>query len=630
LGIVRSIDIETAYGPNRFYDKGFYLTCIGITDNFGKKEVFWFDHKDNHEPWDESLKRVRYLIETADTIVAHNLKYDMTVLRGYGISFENQELWCTMVTEYLLSGQDTRNRSFSLDACATHRGLGTKIDKVKELWSMGVQTYDINQELLHEYVLHDCDLAMGLYEVQSKDPEYQYIKKVHKLQMEFQLSLSDIELYGFKLDVHKAKGYVEQFDNEIKNTTDRMKEIVGDPHINIGSDSQRSAILFGGALKTEWREWHIQTLKTKRESKYYKKRYTDEYRYEGLGFTPIGKKNKKGNFPVDKNTLEDLRARTPIQKEVKSLLLEYSVVKKARETLLGKDDKGLINKIGTDGHVHSNMNMAVTATGRLSSSDPNNQNIPRGSTSPLKKCIIPYYDGILQADLSQKEWRGAAESSQDEVMIHEINSGIDQHNAACVDLMELELNKANRTHAKIFNFRMIYGGSAYGYYRDGKMPNFPLYKWDKIVADFCEKYSGLTEWQERNIESVYKNNGTLRIMTGRKFVFERDKDYAYKERAIKNYPVQGLAGGDILPLLVVVIRRGLKANGFKSRMILSVHDSIVFDYLKEEYERLVNLVSQVFKDLTSYIKAYYGIPWRTNLAGELEAGPNYGALEKIK
>lgn len=625
-----SFDIETVYGPNRFYDKGFYLTCIGFMDNEGNQEVVWFDHVDNQgKDHTASWARVRSIIEGADRLVAHNLKYDMTVLRGYDISFENQELWCTMVTEYLLSGQDKHRRTFNLNACAEYHGLGTKIDKVGLLWDQDVETYDIPKDLLEEYVLHDCELALKLYGTQVSHEEYETISLVHKLQMEFQLSLSDMELYGFCFNANRAMELVAEMDIQREGIEKKLKEIANDPYINIGSSQQRSALLYGGLLKTSHLEWTIKTLKTIPESRYYERTVIKEYEHEGLGFRKPKKVKADGYYPADKDTIKALPARGAVQKLVKSLLIENSVVKKARETLLGKKDKGLVNKVGTDGRIHPNLNMAVTSTGRLSSSDPNSQNMPRGGTSPLKQCIVPFFDYILNADLSQVEWRCAAELSRDSVMIQEINSGIDQHNKACTELMGLELNKDNRNHAKVFNFRMIYGGSAYGYYMDGKMPNFPLKKWEGIVNGFQNKYFGLTDWNEANVARVYANKGELRVKTGRKFCFPQ-MNYEYNERQIKNYPIQGCSGGDILPICAVVIRRALVKAGFKSRMILTVHDSLVFDVLEAEKDRLVKLIGYVFSHLVDYIKDYYGIDWITDLAGEIEIGTNYGELKEIK
>ncbi len=240
--------------------------------------------------------------------------------------------------------------------------------------------------------------------------------------------------------------------------------------------------------------------------------------------------------------------------------------------------------------------------------------------------------GILQIDLSQIEWRGAAWLSQDVTMINEINSGIDQHSAACTDLMEMELTKENRFFAKIFNFRLLYGGTAFGFYKDVNMPKFSQAKWRKIVDNFYNKYWGLKHWQDKNIQFVFKH-GYLQLPTGRLFVFNKTKReqgvMVYNEREIKNYPVQGLAGGDILPLLAVLLRRGLKKYKLKSKYILTVHDSIVFEYLDKELKMLIKLCEATMEGLVSNIQNYFGVDWNVDLAAEIEIGEDYGNLQPI-
>jgi DNA polymerase-1 len=315
------------------------------------------------------------------------------------------------------------------------------------------------------------------------------------------------------------------------------------------------------------------------------------------------------------------------------MLLEYSNVKKVVSTLWSPNPKkGLLNKLGVDRHIHPNLNQTVTATGRLSSSDPNSQNMPRGNTSPIKECIIPAYDGIMEVDLSQIEWRVAAELSADQEMLREINNGIDQHTATCTDLMELPYSKENRTDAKIFNFRMIYGGTPYGFYMDSKMPKFTLKKWEAVFRNFYAKYWGLEDWQNRNIGEVMRE-GVLTTITGRRFTFHKtlrkEGIDVYNERQIKNYPVQGIAGGDILPLLAVIIRRGLHAAGLESRLILTVHDSIIIDYVDTERERVTKLCSIVVNNLREYVERYFDIKWFSSLGGEIEIGPNWGSMEEV-
>lgn len=246
----------------------------------------------------------------------------------------------------------------------------------------------------------------------------------------------------------------------------------------------------------------------------------------------------------------------------------------------------------------------------------------------------------MGGDLSQIEWRGAGELSGDKIIIHEVNSGIDQHVATVVELMEMKFlskkdpeSKKNRDSAKVFNFRMIYGGTEWGFFLDVDMPDFPLDKWRELIKAFFKKYMTLKKWQDNNITEMFRR-GVITIPTGRRFVFTKDntdKDGVptYSVNHAKNYPIQGLAGGDALPLAAVIIRRGMLKHGLKSFMILTVHDSLIFDVLKSEVKKMTKLVYGVLNNLHIYMAAYFGIKWVTKLEGEVEIGPNYGDLSFV-
>ena len=449
--------------------------------------------------------------------------------------------------------------------------------------------------------------------------------------------LSEMECNGFGWDNDRSDELIKELRIEVAEIEEGILDIVDNyvpniEYINLKSHDHLSALLYGGLLKTEYNKDVFQTYKTIPD-KWVNKKITEVIEIKGLGFKPLkGSKNKKeGTYKTGKNIIKELTCSTPNQRKIKKLLLKYSVVKKALSTLKGKDG-GLSTKVQEDGHIHPSFLQTVTVTGRLSSRDPNGTNLPRSGTSPLKQCIVPSNDGILNLDLSQIEWRGAAYLSQDIIMMKEINEGIDQHSAACVDLMEQELNKQNRFFAKIFNFRMIYRGSAYGFYKDINMPNFSQKKWKKIVKGFYEKYFGLENWQDINTMFVFKH-GYLKIPTGRLFVFNKTKMEQgvpiYNEREVANYPVQGIAGGDILPLLAILLRRGLKKYNLKSKFILTVHDNIVFDYIDSELKMLIKLCRSIMGNLTNNIEGFFNIKWNVDLDGEIEIGPDYGSMEEV-
>ena len=650
-------DTEHTEGIYRPWKPGFELSCIHYLEwrkfndqdvhDFGGSETLWFDHvnipsellSNKNEAW----LTLQTKVDQADVVIGHNLKHDINIARYLGgINFDGKILWDTMVTDYLIHGQDTKI-DYNLDAVAERRGIKGKIDKVKEYWNVGVHTKDIPWDELELYVRQDVQSTYEIYLSQVEEVKGDKIGKVIAIQNEFILSLSDMEVNGLKIDREKGVKLYEETKRNINQLEKQVLDLINNNCINLKSNDHLSAVMYGGVAIFEEKRWVVETLKSKPESKYREKTFKKEVIFPRL-FEPIkgSELKKKGYYSTNKEIIEQLKCKGSTQRKLKTLLLEISKLGKFMETLLGeKEDAGFLNKVELDGCVHTEFFNSFTSTGRLSSRNPNGQNLPRESTSGIKSIIVPQFDYIFQWDLSQIEWRDAAWLAHDEVMIHEINSGVDQHIAACVDLMELPFiskddseSKMNRFYAKIFNFRMIYGGSWWGFFLDPKMPRFSKKKWREICENFYKKYFGLKNWQDKNIASVWSNSGLLIIPTGRRFQFNKimgkDGVETYPENKIKNYPVQGMSGADILPLLCIIIRRGLIQMGLRSRLILTVHDSIVFDVLKEELERVRRLCQVTTKLLPMYISNFFDIDWNVNLDGEGEYGPNYGELKILK
>jgi DNA polymerase I-like protein with 3'-5' exonuclease and polymerase domains len=229
----------------------------------------------------------------------------------------------------------------------------------------------------------------------------------------------------------------------------------------------------------------------------------------------------------------------------------------------------------------------------------------------------------------------AAHLSQDPVMLHEIRNNIDQHAATCTDIMELEMTKPNRVLAKICNFRMIYAdpeNSWYGYYMDVKMPNFSEEKWKGIVAGFFNKYTGLAEWHDKIIDQVY-NEGQYTGPTGRFWKFKKVNKkgvFDYSTGQIRNYMVQGTSG-DIIKMAMVIINKRRKAMGLtKSKLIMCVHDSIIWDSPEEEVYQLAKLNLEVFREIPQVCKRVFGFDLLVPIDGEAAIGDTWGNVQEYK
>jgi DNA polymerase I-like protein with 3'-5' exonuclease and polymerase domains len=231
---------------------------------------------------------------------------------------------------------------------------------------------------------------------------------------------------------------------------------------------------------------------------------------------------------------------------------------------------------------------------------------------------------ILDSDMAQLEWRTAAELSRDRVMIDEILNGVDAHGMNCTDLMELPLTKENRQNAKITSFRLLYGGSAYAFYMDPKMPNFSLKKWEQIVKNFYQKYYGLAQQQDRWMDSVV-STGKIILPSGRTLrpqKVEKNGVWDYSRPSVVNYPVQAYATGDLMPLAMGVIDMRLRKIGAYEKgnlFINQVHDSIIFDTINKNWAVWIGHVAvHTFRQLPQIVLLLgWQDDWKVPMDGDI-------------
>jgi DNA polymerase I-like protein with 3'-5' exonuclease and polymerase domains len=457
-----------------------------------------------------------------------------------------------------------------------------------------------------------------------------------------------------------------------------LVKIFGRDDINIKSGPELSACLFGGNLK---REKHVPELYTRnatlkdpypftyrsgkkqgltvikfknrtvRELTCKRKRVEYEVPISGIGFTPPKKTETAtdGVWQTNKDVLKILSCNNggsstvATKRRVLDILLHRSKIQQFVQTFVGaKKDSGLFFRqdLNSDWLLHPNYNQTVASTGRFTSSGPNGQNFPRskededGFSNPLKQCFISTRPGglILVIDLSQLEWRVAAWLSQDPVAMREILDGIDCHLDNAITFFG---DAKYRQDAKIMTFRLLYGGSAYAFFMDPKMPDFTLKKWNDIERQYKQKYNVLTAWQDMNIIRVGQDKGWLQSPTGRIYHIpqEESKKYpgvwVYKETCIKNYPVQGGATGDIVPLAMNEIwsRMQLDPSAYQSTNWMGqVHDSMLFDTMPHEVKRVAHLGITVFEDLPKIISDLWNVDFNLPMTGEAEWGPSYGDM----
>lgn len=670
--------------------RGAYLSTVGLKmyldstpGEYTYKEWVWYHGETPNITQEDRLQIVFEIQEEIDKLgptgllVGHNVKFDINWLKHINVDVSHVRLWCTQQAEFMLSGQDIPISQQGLSDCCERWGVATKTDVVKTYWDAGRDTHEIPlKRILLPYMKNDIDITAELFKSQWTQARAKTkLMKLIRVRQDCIHVLTDIELNGMPFDKDLAEHHVEKFTEELDVTNAELITYIGRGDINLNSGPELSAALFGGRLKRTRYVPEVYTRNCTRKVPYNftyrsgkkkgmtyikyksvtlreltcKKRKEDyEVPIKGLGFTPGDKTETKtvGVFQTNKSQLKNMkcnnRGGTTIQlkKRILELLTHRSKIAQFVETFVGDGSgTGLLYKasLNADGWLHPNYNNTIAKTGRLSSSGPNGQNFPRskededGFTNPLKAVFIPSRKGgvILVIDLSQLEWRMAAWLSQDPVAMQEIRDGVDCHLDNAIRFFG---DAKYRQAAKIMTFRLLYGGGAYAFYMDPLMPDFTLKKWNSIVDKYNRKYVVLQSWQQSNITLVGQNDGWLDSPTGRvyRIPMEEHKKHPglmiYKETCIKNYPVQGGATGDLVPLAMHVMSKRMQLNPsayMSTNWIGQVHDSIIFDTMPHEVKRVAKLGIGVFEDLPGIVSKYWGVDFNLPLTGEATWGPSY-------
>lgn len=483
-----SVDVETSKVPRHHpWIPGSYLVSVGMAFPDGSTRTWVFNHRDA-PPSNNQLCMIREIqqeVDAADRIVGHNLKFDIQWLNSIGINTDGNKLYCTMLAEYLINGQ--RQVSYSLAATSQRYGITPKIDRVKMYWESGYETDEIPMHTLLPYLEQDCINTLALYQHQVPVICKWRMERLVSLQMELMRMLGEMEATGIRLDVKKSQELLAQLKEEAKTCEVELVMEFDRDDLNIQSNQELSAALYGGKIKREIDEAYVTDRNAVIREAYtfhYKdnkkppvvkwrnrpvkeiyskvRKVVEEITLPRIFAPPV--KEELDYYSVDKNTLSTLAATTKRQKKIIELLQKYSAATKAAETFEGKSEgSGLLAKVMPGNLIHTSFNQTIARTGRLTSSNPNGQNLPRKGTSPIKTVFVPRFDLIGNGDLSQIEWRAAVWQSQDPVAMREILDGVDQHRENAIVFFGANPELPNdhpefkpiRTTAKTFTFRLL-------------------------------------------------------------------------------------------------------------------------------------------------------------------------------
>jgi len=487
--------------------------------------------------------------------IGHNIKYDLLVLGSRGFRVEGVR-FDTMIASYLL---DPERRSQSLDALALDF-LRHRMIPYAELFEKGDRVRDIRTvplERLARYSCEDADYTMRLAGIfRGALAEAGLEGLFSDIEMPLCLVLEKMEREGVSIDTEKLEALSIEASKEMERLVRLIHEMAGE-EFNVNSGRQLQRILF-----------------------------------DRLGLKPV-RKTKTG-YSTDMEVLSQLSH----EHEIAGAILEYRRLAKLAGTYIDALPK-LVNP--ATGRIHTSFNQAVTATGRLSSSDPNLQNIPVRTElgKKIRSAFVPRPGNLLlDADYSQIELRIMAHLSGDESLVEAFRAGADIHTATAARIWgvpESEVTAEMRGRAKTINFGVMYGMGARGLARQ---LDITVDDAKRFIEEYFERYPGVRDYIERSKEEV-RGKGYAETLLGRRRMLpdidsEDGRVRSFSERIAINMPIQGTAA-DMIKVAMVAIDRAISETGLRSRMILQVHDELVFDVAPDELDEVNRIVKELME-----------------------------------
>lgn len=503
---------------------------------------------------ENSIHKLEYIF-TSNEIkkLGYNLKDDYIALKPYGIKLENIYFDIT-IAEYLIDSMSST--SYECSAIAM-KYLTKKVKTKEELLGKGVKAkkyQDLSFEELSSHISQIIDTVKSVMPIMEENlKESNMDGLLYHVEMPLVEVLADMEYEGVKVDKEKLNELGSQFKEIIKKLESEIYEISGE-EFNINSPKQLGVILF-----------------------------------EKLGL-PVIKKTKTG-YSTNAEVLDKLKDQSPIIDKI----IEYRQIVKLNSTYV----EGLLSIINPiDGRIHSSFNQTITTTGRISSTEPNLQNIPvklEMGRNIRKVFISDKGCKLVDADYSQVELRVLAHMSQDETMIDAFKHNEDIHTKTASQVFNVsmdEVTSKQRSDAKAVNFGIVYGKSDFGLSED---LNIPVKQAKEYIENYFNKYNKIKEFMDNIIEDASSNGYVTTILNRRRYIPEiKSSNFMLRnagKRAAMNAPIQGSAA-DIIKIAMINVYKKLEENNLKSKLILQVHDELIVEAVDSE----IDIVKKIVKD----------------------------------
>lgn len=526
---------------------------VGLSFSVEEKKAFYMAVPDNREEAQKIVNIFKPLYENPEILkIGQNLKYDLEVLHNYGVSLAGP-MFDTMIAHYLIQPELRHNMDYMAETLLQYRTIHIE-ELIGERGRNQRNMRDLKPTEVYEYAAEDADITLRLYNVLlPKLKECGAEQLFYEIEMPLMPVLAEMELNGIRIDTESLAETSSILTSRMRQLETQIYEAAGE-EFNIASPKQVGEILFG------------------------KMKIVDK-----------PKKTKTGQYVTSEEVLQQLRHKNPIVDDI----LAHRGLKKLLGTYVDALPK-LINR--RTGHIHTSFNQAVTSTGRLSSSDPNLQNIPvRGEDGKeIRRCFIPE-EGCLffSADYSQIELRVMAHLSGDENMAEAFRLGHDIHAATAAKIYKediADVTRDQRTKAKRANFGIIYGITVFGL---AERLDISRAEAAQLIDGYFASFPKVAQYMEQSKETARAKGYAETFFHRRRYLPDINSHNAtvrnFAERNAINAPIQGSAA-DIIKIAMVRISRRFKAEGIKSKMILQVHDELNFSVIPEEKEKVQRIV----------------------------------------
>ena len=551
---------------------------VGISFCFKPKEAFFVIMPDNYQATLEVVREFKpFLEDPAISKTGQNLKYDIAILKWYEVEVKGK-LFDTMLAHYLVEPDMRHNMDYLAETYLDYKTI--HIDELigkkgKEQLTMR----SVMPDLITDYACEDADITLQLREKFEPILDLSGLRKVFDdIEIPLVPVLTSMEAEGVMLDTGALKDYSVQLGKEIVEVEKQIFDLAGQK-FNISSPKQLGEILFD--------KLHITDKPSRTATKQY-------------------------------STGEEILVKLLFRHPIVQLILDYRSLTKLKSTYVDTLP-GLISP--RDRRIHTSYNQAVAATGRLSSNNPNLQNIPirteRGRE--IRKAFVPRAKDytLLSADYSQIELRIIAELSEDPNMLEAFRNGLDIHTATASRVYGLPLNEVTsemRRKAKMVNFGIIYGISAFGL---SERLNIPRREAADIIDAYFRQYSGIKQYMDKTIAFAREHGYVETIMGRRRQIRDINSGNAvvrgFAERNAINAPIQG-SSADMIKIAMIRIYDEFNRLGLKSKMILQVHDELVFDVHRPELETVEPIVREIMQQ---------AIPMSVPILVEINTGENW-------